>query len=199
LCGVGISSGAYAEDSAVIAPSAESATPLGVGQSIPDVTLKNSKGEPVSLRALAGQKKTALIFYRGGWCPFCNKHLKEVAELKGEIVQNGYQIVAINPDRPAEIAVAEGKNNFPFLVLSDSDMEAAVAFGLAFKLDDETVKKYTDFKIKLEDSAGQPRYSLPVPAFYLIGTDGKITFEFHDPDYKVRISKDALLQAIKSN
>lgn len=199
LCVFGSSSGAGADGAASVAASAEDTRPLAVGDEIPAVVIQNSKGEPVDLRALVGQKRTALIFYRGGWCPFCNKHLKEVAEAKDQIVQSGYQIVAINADRPEDVAIAEGKNNFPFLILSDSDLKAATAFGLAFKLDDDTVKKYTDFKIKLEDSSGKPRYSLPVPAFYLIDTDGKVTFEFHDPDYKVRISKDALLSAIKNN
>lgn len=70
------------------------------------------------------------------------------------------------------------------------------AFGLAFKLDDATVSKYKGYGIRLVDSAGAPRYSLPVPAFYLIDEKGTITFAFHDPDYSKRIAKADVLKTI---
>jgi peroxiredoxin len=182
-----------------VAESAELAKPITVGDSIPDVVVQNAEGEDVNLRKLTDGHKTAIIFYRGGWCPFCNKHLKEVASVQDEIAQAGYQVIGINADRPEDVAMAQEKKGYPFTILSDSDLTAARAFGVAFKLDDATIKKYNGYGIKLMDSKGEPRYSLPVPAFYLVNPDGKISFEFHDPDYKVRISKKDLLEAIQAN
>ena len=57
----------------------EDISPLLIGEDIPDVTLKNLNGEDVDLKPLFRKKKTILLFYRGGWCPYCNVHLSEVS------------------------------------------------------------------------------------------------------------------------
>ncbi len=181
-----------------IAESAAQAAPITVGDTVPPATLQDANGNAVALGDVLAKQKTALIFYRGGWCPFCNKHLSEVASLQDEIAAAGYQVVGINADRPEEVLKAGEKKNYPFMILSDSDLNAARAFGVAFKLDDDTASKYKGYGIKLMDSAGEPRYSLPVPAFYLIDTDGKVTFEHHDADYSKRISKDEIRKAIQA-
>lgn len=178
------------------APTAEAATPLTVGDTIPKTTVQDADGNDVDLNALIAKQPTALVFYRGGWCPFCNKHLKDVADLRGDIAAAGYQIVAISADRPDDVKKFAAKKEFPYLLLSDSDMSTARQFGVAFKLDDATLERYQGFGIKLEDTQGHAHNSLPVPTFYLIDPDGTITFEYHNPDYKVRISKDAILEAI---
>ncbi len=186
---------AFAE-SAAPAASPEAVNPIAVGEKIPDVSVQNAKGEDVNLRALVAEKPTALIFYRGGWCPFCNKHLAEVASIQDEIVKRGYQIVAISTDRPEDVATVEKKGSYPYTILSDSTVAAATAFGVAFKLDEPTATKYAGYGIKLMDTEGTVHNSLPVPAFYLIGTDGTVLFEHHDPDYKVRMKKDEILKAM---
>lgn len=181
-----------------IAPSAEQAAPLAAGETVPAVTLQNANGEEVSLNALLAEQKTALIFYRGGWCPYCTRHLSEIAKMEDEIAAAGYQVIGINADSPTDVLKTVEKKTYPFTILSDSDLKAARAFGVAFKLDDATVEKYKGYGIKLEDSAGAPRYALPVPAFYLVDTSGKITFAHFDPDYAKRISKEDVLRAIQA-
>jgi peroxiredoxin len=182
-----------------IAESAGQATPITVGDTAPSVTLQDGNGGDVVLGELLAKQKSAVIFYRGGWCPFCNKHLSEVASLQKEIAAAGYQVIGINADRPEEVLKSVEQRNYAFTILSDSDLKAARAFGVAFKLDDDTTAKYKGYGIKLLDSAGEPRYSLPVPAFYLIDTTGKVTFEHHNPDYTKRISKEDILKAIQAN
>ncbi len=182
-----------------VASSAAEAHPLGIGESVPAVTVQDSSGASHNLKEFISGKKTAIIFYRGGWCPFCNKHLSEIASIQDEIAKAGYQVIGINPDRPEDIVKSLEKKSYPFAILSDSDLAAARAFGLAFKLDDDTVSKYNGYGIKLVDSAGAPRYSLPVPAFYLVDEQGAITFSFHDADYTKRIAKDDVLKAIGAN
>lgn len=178
------------------AASPDAVNPVTVGQQIPDVIVQNGKGEDVNLRALVAQKPAALIFYRGGWCPFCNKHLGEVASIQDEIIKRGYQIVAISTDRPDDVALAEKNGKFPYTLLSDSTVAAATAFGLAFRLDEPTATKYAGHGIKLMDAAGNVHNALPVPAFYLIEKDGTVAFERHDSDYKVRMKKDEILKAM---
>lgn len=183
----------------VIAPSAEMTHPIGVGDRIPAVVVQDAQGNDVELSKLLAVQKTALVVYRGGWCPFCNKHLSDIGAMQEEMAAAGYQVVGINADAPEDVLKSVESKKIPFTVLSDSDLKAARAFGLAFKLDDDTAKKYDGYGIKLRDSSGAPRYALPVPAFYLVDTDGTITFAYHNSDYKVRISKEEIRKAIESN
>lgn len=181
---------------AVDAP--EKAVSLPVGTKIPDVTVQDASGKDVSLRKLVGKEKTALIYYRGGWCPFCNKHLKEVQDIKGDIEAAGYQIVAISADTPDKVAEAVEKGAVDFTLLSDSSMEAARAFNLAFIVDEGTRERYKKMmNLDFADAQGNVHNSLPVPAFFLIDKNGKIAFEHHDADYKSRLSKEEILAAIK--
>lgn len=73
----------------------------------------------------------------------------------------------------------------------------AEAFGVAFRLDDETRAAYEKFGIALVDSDGAARPTLPVPSVFLIGADRRIAFQHVDPDYKVRLDADALLAAAR--
>ena len=80
-------------------------------------------------------------------------------------------------------------------MLSDSTTEAAQAFGLAFQIDDKTFKMLEGYGIDLEDASGEDHHILPVPAVFIVGTDGVIRFDFVNPDYKVRIDPEMLLEA----
>jgi thiol-disulfide isomerase/thioredoxin len=93
----------YALDSTQIADSAQSITPLLIGQTAPNSTLHTVDGDPVSLKALTMQKTTVLIFYRGGWCPYCNRQLAGLKDIESQLDQLGYQILAISPETPAQL------------------------------------------------------------------------------------------------
>ena len=110
----------------------------------------------------------------------------------------GYQIVAISPDRPEKLGASAKKHALAYVLLSDSKMTAARAFGVAYKVDDETMKLYRKYEIDLEEASGEKHHELPVPSVFLIGGSGKIAFEYVNPDYKVRLDPDVLLAAAKS-
>ncbi len=177
--------------------SAETAEPLKTGDSIPDVTLLDMDGNPFDLRKAVAEQPAAIIFYRGGWCPYCMKHLADVGKIKDDIQKAGYRILAITPDKPEIIKQTADKKELGYTLLSDSDTAAARAFGVAFTLDTDTLDKYTKYGIDLaKQSGGQNKDVLPVPAFYLVSKEGKITFDFTDPDYTKRIAKEDILAAI---
>ena len=184
---------------AEIAPasSAGAAKPLKTGDSIPDVTLVDMNGKSVDLRKAVAERPAAIIFYRGGWCPYCMKHLADVGKIKDDIKKAGYQILAITPDKPEIIKQTADKKELEYTLLSDSDNAAARAFGVAFTLDADTLEKYTKYGIDLtKQSGGKNKDVLPVPAFYLVSKDGKIIFDHSDPDYTKRIAKEDILAAI---
>jgi peroxiredoxin len=97
---------------------------------------------------------------------------------------------------PEALKVTAAKEKLSYTLLSDAEMNAAGAFGLAFRVDDATVKRYRTYGIKLP-ATHDGQYWLPVPAAYLVDAKGRIAFAHTDPDYKKRLSGAALLKAAK--
>lgn len=123
----------------------------------------------------------------------------QLQKIEDQLVDLGYQILAVNPDRPAKLGDAITKNDLKYQVLSDSTMECSRAFGLAFRVDDETLKRYKGYGIDLEEASGQDHHLLPVPAVYIVGKDAKIRFQYVNPDYRIRLDSDTLLAAAKAS
>jgi peroxiredoxin len=181
---------------AELADSPEKVTPLHEGQTVPAVTLTTVDGKAFALQAETAKQPTVIIFYRGGWCPYCNRHLSDVQKVEKELLALGYRILAISPDMIEALRAAAEKDQLTYTLLSDADMKATDAFGLAFRLDDATVEKYKGYGIKLT-AQHDGHYWLPVPAVYLVGKDGRIAYAHWNPNYKVRLSGAELLQAAR--
>ena len=180
------------------AKNAEQVTPALIGTTIPEANVKTVDGKTVAIKDVVSQKPTVLIFYRGSWCPYCNKHLAELQKAEQQLVDMGYQILAVSPDRPKFLKNSVAKHDLDYTLLSDSPMSLTKAFGLAFKVDDSTVERYKQNGIDLEKNSGYDHHLLPVPAVYLINPDGLITFQYVNPDYKTRIKSEVLLSAAKA-
>lgn len=171
--------------------------PLKVGQAAPTATLHKPNGKEVEMASLHARKPTVLIFYRGGWCPYCNTQLSEIAKAETELVNLGYQVVAISPDRPEELKTTLDKGDLNYQLLSDSKMELTKAYGLAFRVDNDTVTKYQTYGIDLDKASGESHHLLPVPAVYIVDRRGVIQFAQWNPDYKVRMSNEDLLKTAR--
>ena len=176
----------------------EAPQPLMIGVPIPDLTLKTVSGESVNLRAAATEQPLVLIFYRGGWCPYCNVHLGQLQEIDPQLRELGYRIIAVSPDRLEELGKSIAKDQLTYTLLSDSTMEAAQAFGIAFEVEQPMLEKLASYNIDLEAASGKDHHMLPIPAVFLIGTDGVIEFVYANPDHKIRLAPEVLLAAAKA-
>jgi len=183
---------------AAVAHAETNATPLKVGDSIPAVKLRTEDDKEVSLRKLVSEKPTVLIFYRGGWCPFCNRHLQSLAGIEDDLNKAGVQLLAISMDQPAKLKATPDREKLHYRLLSDSDAAAATAFGIAFKVDDKTVEKYKGYGINLDAASGNDHHILPHPAVFVADTSGKIHFAHVNPDYKVRLEPKKILEAARA-
>jgi peroxiredoxin len=167
-------------------------SPLLIGEQIPNIMLKDTDGKSVSLTELVAQKQTVLIFYRGGWCPYCNVHLGELQTIETDVLKGGYQIIAISPDAPQKLSTSADKHKLNYKLLSDADTNAAQQFGLAFQAPEkykEMLGNYSD-----KNNTGV----LPVPAVFVLNKQGEILFEFISPNYKKRLSASLLLAVINN-
>ncbi len=166
--------------------------PLLVGEKIPSIILKTVDDTNVDLAALIGAKKTILVFYRGGWCPYCNLHLSALGEAEKQLLELGYQIIAVSPDAPKNLKITEEKDKVNYLLLSDSKGELAKIMGIAF----QAPEKYE--AILSKGSEGINTNVLPVPSLFIVNLESTIEFEFITPDYKHRITNDLLVAAAKA-
>lgn len=171
--------------------------PLLIGEQIPDMTMTDKDDREHSLRELIAQQPAVIVFYRGGWCPFCSSYLGEVAAMEDEIYELGYQILAISPDQPQYLRESVQEVDINYTLLSDSSMEVARAFGLAFRVDDETVEELKNNGMDIVKNSGHDHRQLPVPAAFITDTSGEILFQYVNPEYRERISGDILKSALR--
>lgn len=187
-----------ADEGPAVADSAEATQPLQPGQSIPDVSVKSADGESVTLKSLHHAKPVVLVFFRGGWCPICTRHTQQLIKIYPEVKELGAELVGISPDSPHSSSENVAKNNISFSVLSDANVRAAKAFGLAFQVDPTTVDRYQGFGIDLEKASGHAHHALPIPAVYIVDQSGKIVFAHSDPNYRERLETKAILSELRA-
>jgi peroxiredoxin len=173
--------------------------PLEVGSAVPAVNIRTASGASFALADELKGHPSVILFYRGGWCPYCNRHLAEMQEIEPELRRLGYRIYAISPDRPeVGMGTVEG-NALTYTLLSDPSAVAIRAFGLAFQLEDALVSKYKNqYGIDIEADSGETHHLLPVPALFLVDANGVIQFRHYDPDYKSRIDSSKVLTEAES-
>lgn len=166
---------------------AEDISPLLVGENIPMVMLMSQQGEVVDLNKMVAKKPTILIFYRGGWCPYCSKQLSGLQEILGDLKGLGYQLIAISTDTPEGLNTSIKNEKLEYTLLSDSDLSVSKKFGLAFK----APKAYWDL---LPQSTGGKDIDLllPVPSVFILSRTGEIMFEYINPDITKRLKPELL-------
>ena len=172
-------------------------TALKVGDSIPDVTLRTVDNQEVKLRTLVAGKPTVLIFFRGGWCPFCNAHLSSLLGIEQELNKEGVQLIAIGMDQPSKLRETMQHDKLDYTLLSDSDATAVKAFGIAYKVDDATLARMKSFNVDLDAATGNSDHILPHPSVFVVDTSGIIRFVHSDTNFKVRLAASKVLEAAK--
>jgi len=177
--------------------SANDVSPLLIGSSVPDIALSDPENRSVNLNEISSQQ-TLYVFYRGGWCPFCSAELSDLYEIENELQSKGVEIVAISPDTPKYLKNSLEDTEPGYTLLSDSSMEAAKAFGVAFRVDEETVQSLKEGGMDIEERSGQTHHILPVPAAFLTNSEGKIVFQYVNPDYRQRVDKSVIMAAVNS-
>jgi peroxiredoxin len=181
-----------------LAASPEQVRPILLASKMPDVAMTTLAGKPTTLKAIAAGKPVILVFYRGGWCPFCNIQLSDLRLIQKQTDALGYQMIGISPDLPAELNRTLDKHQLKYTLLSDSKANAMRAFGIGYRLDAATIEKYKGYGIDLEKSSGEKHHGLPVPSVFIVDADGIIQFSYVNPDYKARVPGSVVLAAAEA-
>ena len=169
---------------------------IRVGETAPDFELKDALGKTVKLSDELRQGPVVLVFYRGGWCPYCNLHLHVLSRYHQQFADRGARLIAVTPQQPDKSLEQLKKDGFPFTILSDLDSRVMQAYELYFELDDELLAVYRKHGLDIEAYNGAGRTVLPVPGTFVIGTDGRVIAMQAETDYTRRMEPAAILQAL---
>lgn len=162
------------------------------GDTFPDIKLGAKK---ISEWILTGP--LVVTFYRGGWCPYCVKQLKEINQSLSTLQSLKTNLIAISPEKENEVAKTKSRNNLDFLLLSDNKNLLAKQLHLVFQVNKDVVIEYKTLGIDLEESQGNKTYELPVPATFVINKNRKIIYAFVDADYTKRAPVSEIMNEIK--
>lgn len=166
------------------------------GDRTPAFTLKDSHGHVVSSAELLAKGPLVVSFYRGAWCPYCNLELQALQAALPQIEARGAHVVAISPQTAPNSRKSQREHHLSFPILSDEKSRVAAAFGLRFSLPDYLIELYRGFKNDLPTVNDDPAWVLPMPARYVIGTDGIIAYAEINPDYTQRPDPSELLPVL---
>jgi peroxiredoxin len=183
-----------------IAKSAEQVKPLQVGESAPRFTVQTVDHKPVEFDPRKLERPALVIAFRGGWCPYCNMHLSELRSVIKEVSALDIDVLFLSGDRPELLyrslkrETQEDIANLNYQILSDADAQAAIAFGIAFKVSQRTIDGRNERGQDIVESSMLRHGLLPVPSVFAIDRNGIIAFAYSNPNYKVRLPANKLLQ-----
>ncbi len=160
---------------------------LKEGVVAPAITGIDQNGLSVSLAERLKKGPVVLLFYRGYWCPVCNKYLGEFQSELDYILQKGASVIAVTPEANDGVEKTTTKNSLTFSVLSDVGYRIMDAYNVRFLVTDPYAGKIKTFLgTSIAETNNDDTPYLPIPATYIIGQDGKIKKVFFDQDYKNR-------------
>ncbi len=172
---------------------------LKVGDTIDDFTLPNSNGESFSLYEKLKGGPLVLTFYRGSWCPYCNLTLKALQDALPEIKSLNAHLVAVTPEFPEKTQDTISKEGIQFDVITDKYNQLAIRLGLLFYQNDIAISTMKELGFDMEAYYGKNEGNLlPIPATFVIGKDGKVTFSYINPNYRFRAEPKAIINALKT-
>jgi len=172
-------------------------TGLKSGVSAPMFSAKDNTGKTIDLKdLLKSHKSVVLFFYRGQWCPYCNKQMQHLQDSLQLMTAKGAYVVGVTPETGENIDKTREKTHASFSLIHDEGYKIMKAYDVDYKVDDPMFAKLKGYGIDLEKGNGNNDHVLPVPATYIINKSGKITFVQFDKDYTKRPPVSRILRAL---
>jgi peroxiredoxin len=173
------------------------AAALTVGDSIPRFTLPDARGRQVTIAELLASGPVVISFYRGGWCPYCNLELRALQVRLLELRELGATLVAISPEPPDRSLSTVQRNELSFPVLSDLGNRVARQFRLVHRIAPEVVAYQLRNGNDVASFNGAEIAEVPLPATYVVDSDGRVEYAFVSADYTRRSEPDDVLAVVR--
>jgi len=164
-------------------------TGLKSGVKAPEFRAIDNSGKTLDLKAiLKHHKSVVLFFYRGQWCPYCNKHIQQLQDSLQLLTAKGAYVIGVTPETSDNINKTIDKTHASFSMIQDKGYKIMKAYDVKYTVDADMYTKLKGYGIDLEKNNGNTDHVLPVPATYVIDSSGKIVFVQFDKDYTKRAS-----------
>lgn len=170
---------------------------IAVGSKIAMFSATDQAGKLFKLANALKKGPVVVLFYRGQWCPVCNRHLSKLQDSLQLIYNKGATVIAISPEKPEYLEKTAVKTKATFTLLYDKNYAIAEAFDVVFNPTEKEVSAYNDrLNANLERANANNSTRLPVPATYIINKKGVVVWREFNPDYRVRASVADIIKNI---
>ncbi|MDF2193682.1 peroxiredoxin-like family protein [Paraflavitalea sp. CAU 1676] len=166
---------------------------LAPGDAAPSFSGKDQQGNTITLQQQLEKGPVVVVFYRGYWCPYCNRYLKKLEDSLSLITGKQASLVAITAEKPENISKTVDKTKASYPVLFDEGLKIMQQYKVQYAVDQATIDQYKKYKIDFNEVNGSNGANLPVPAVYVIGKNGKVTYRFYNTDYTKRPSVSEII------
>ena len=171
---------------------------LFINSKAPDFKAKDQNGVDINLKDIRKKGPVVIIFYRGNWCPYCNKELTRLQDSLQLITEKGAQVIAVTPEASEGIAKTIEKTKATFSIVHDEEMKIAKSYKVAYDVDERTTSRYKSFGNDLLAVNQQKlKVVLPVPAVYIVNKEGSVSYRYFNEDYKKRPAIKDILAELK--
>jgi peroxiredoxin len=168
---------------------------LFINSKAPDFTAKDQNGNEIRLKDLLKKGKVVLVFYRGQWCPYCNKYLSRLEDSLQFIKDKGATLVAVTPELPENVNKTIEKTKAEYSILYDEGLKIMKAYDVEFEVPENVLSRYRNSGLRIDENNGPKNGNfLPVPATYVIDKESTIKYRFFQADYKKRPSIKEILE-----
>lgn len=171
---------------------------INTGDKFPSFELSNANNQSMNLTSFLADGPLVISFYRGAWCPYCNLEINALQQRLPDIEAVGAQLIAISPQQPDKSLDQVSASKLTFEVLSDISNKLAKQCGLVFTLPESLRPIYAEWQLDIPGHNGDDSFELPMPATFIIDTDGIIKYAFIDMDYTQRLEPDIIIEQLKN-
>lgn len=173
---------------------------LFINSKAPDIKAVDQNGTEINTKDLRKKGNIVIVFYRGYWCPYCSRYVKKLQDSLQLIKEAGADVLIVTPETSSFIDSTVARTGATMSIITDKDMKIAKAYKVAFKVDDKAVVRYKNANppidlLKINDQSKE--VFLPIPAVYIVNTDGAVTYRFFEEDYKKRTPVSEIIKSLK--
>ncbi|OCQ21047.1 hypothetical protein A7985_14800 [Pseudoalteromonas luteoviolacea] len=162
-----------------------------VSEPMPNGTLFDNKGHAVKLHALL-QRPLIITFFRGGWCPYCMLELQAWQQLMNQQPLKP-NLIAVSGETQSFTEQVQHDNALSFPVLIDPNFSVMEQFGLVYEVNDALKQVLLKWGVDLTERTALKEFVLPIPATYIIDSDGIVQYAFVEEDYTSRAEPSEVL------
>jgi peroxiredoxin len=167
---------------------------LKIGDEAPNIIGVSMEGLSINSSELLKNQEIVVIFYRGEWCPICNRYLSYLSDSLEYIQNKKAKVIVVGPENKNGVEETMDKTNAQFTILSDTSMQIQKDYDVLFNVTKGYQRRIKTFLLTdIAKNNSQEEAKLPVPATYIISKEGIIKWRHFDYDYSKRASVKSII------